>query len=103
MAFIAAFVAHAPDADPEKHHCVVETPKYKLYVNVVQGQDQAKEVCRKLAEEEGVTSIILCPGFTNRDVAEIAEAVGPGCGVNVARGDGPSSRIAVETIAREWA
>jgi len=102
MAFIAAFVAHAPDADPEKHRCVIETPKYKLYVSVVQGQEQAKEVCGKLAAEEGVTSIVLCPGFTNRDVAEIAEAVGPGCGVNVARGDGPSTRIAVEIIAREW-
>jgi hypothetical protein len=103
MAFVAAFVAHAPDADPGKHRCVIETPKYKLHVIVVQNQEQAKEVCGKLAAEEGVTSIVLCPGFNNRDVAEIAEVVGPGVGVNVARGDGPSTRIAVETIAREWA
>ncbi len=103
MAFVAAFVAHAPDADPEKHRCVIETPKYKLYVTVVRGQEQAKEECRKLATEEGIHSVVLCPGFTNADVAEIAEVVGPGVGVNVARGDGPSTRIAVETIAREWA
>ena len=44
MAFVAAFVAHAPDADPEKHRCVIETPKYKLYVVVVRDQEQAKEV-----------------------------------------------------------
>lgn len=103
MAFKAAFVAHCPDADPEKHKAVIETPKYKLYVNVVRDQDQAVEVCRKLAEEEGIHAVMLCPGFTNRDVAGIAEAVGSSVGVNVARGDGPGTRIAMEVIGREWA
>jgi len=35
MAFKVLFLAHAPDADPEKHQCVVETPKYKLLVRLV--------------------------------------------------------------------
>jgi hypothetical protein len=103
MAFKAAFVAHAPDADPEKHRCVVETPLYKLFVVVVSGQDQALDVCRGLVEEEGIQSVLLCPGFTHKDIAEIAQAVGNDVGVNVARGDPPSNRVAAEVMAREWA
>ncbi len=41
MAFKAAFIAHAPDADPEKHRAVIDTGKYKLYVTVVKDQAQA--------------------------------------------------------------
>jgi Family of unknown function (DUF6506) len=102
MAFKAAFIAHAPDGDPEKAKALVQTPKYKLFVVVVQNQEQAIQTARRLVEDEGVESILLCPGFTNKDVAGISEAVGENCGVCVARGDGPSSRIAVEVIAREW-
>jgi hypothetical protein len=103
MAFKAAFVAHAPDADPGEHRCVVETPKYKLFVVLVRDQDQALDVCRGLVEKEGIHSVLLCPGFTNKDIADIQAAVGEDVGVSVARGDPPSSRKAVEVIAREWA
>jgi Family of unknown function (DUF6506) len=102
MAFTAAFIAHAPDADPEKTRALVETPKYKLFVVVVRNQEQAVETARGLVETEGVQSILLCPGFTNKDVADIAEAVGEGVGVSVARGDTPSNRIAGEIIKKEW-
>jgi len=102
MAFTAAFIAHAPDADPEKTRALVETTKYKLFVVVVQNQEQAVETARGLVETEGVQSILLCPGFTNKDVAGIAEAVGEGVGVSVARGDTPSNRIAGEIIKKEW-
>ncbi len=103
MAFKAAFVAHAPDANPEEHRAVIETSKYRLYVVVVQNQSQAIQVCQRLVEEEGIHAVMLCPGFTHHDVAELAEAVGKDVGVNVARGDGPSTRVAMEVIAREWA
>ncbi len=102
MAFITGFVAHAPDADPQKHRCVIETPRYKLFVTAVRDQVQAVETCRRLVEEEGVQSFVLCPGFSHRDVAEIAEAVGEGVGVNVARGDASSNRVAARIIAQEW-
>ena len=102
MAFKVLFLAHAPDAEAEKHRCVIETPKhYKLFVVVVKDQEQAIEVCKKVVEEEGVQSILLCPGFTHRDVAEISEAVGENVGVFVARGDGPSNRISMEAMRRE--
>ena len=101
MAFRVAFLAHASDAEPEKHWCVIETFKYKLFVVVVKDQDQAVEMCKKLVEEEGIHSILLCPGFTHRDVAEIAEAAGENVAVAVARGDGPSNRVSAEVRKRE--
>ena len=101
MAFKVVFLAHAPDADPEKHRSVIDTGKYKLYSVVVKNQTQAVKECRKLVEEEGIHSILLCPGFTHRNIAEIVEAVRNKVGVFVARGDGPSSRITALVRRRE--
>lgn len=101
MAFKVVFLAHAPDAEPEKHRCVIETSKYKLFVVLVKDQDGAVEVCKKLVKEEGIHSIRLCPGFTHKDVAGISEAVGDNVAVAVARGDGPSSRVSTEIRKRE--
>ena len=101
MAFKAVFLAHTPDAEPENHRCVVETSKYKLFVVLVKDQDQAVEECKKLVKEEGIHSILLCPGFTHRDIAEITGAVGDNVAVAVARGDGPSGRVAKEVMKRE--
>ena len=100
MAFKALFVAHVPDADPERDNCILETEKYKLYVRLVKGQNQALEVCRTLVKEESIEAIMLCPGFTHKDIAEIQDLVGPNVGITVARGDGPSSRISMEAMKR---
>jgi len=101
MAFKAVFLAHAPDAEPTKHRCMIETSKYKLFSVVVRDQVQAVEECKKLVKEEGIHSVLLCPGFTHRNVAEITEAVGGNVSVAVARGDGPSSRVSAEIRRRE--
>jgi len=101
MAFKVVFLAHASDAEPVKHRCVIETSKYKLFAVVVKDQAQAVEECKKLVKEEGIHSVLLCPGFTHRNVAEIAEAVGKNVAVSVARGDGPSSRVSAEVRRRE--
>ena len=93
MPFKVVFLAHAPDADPEKHRGVIDTGKYKLYSVVVKTQAQAIKECNKLVEEEGIQSILLCPGFTHKNIYEIVDAVKKKAGVFVARGDGPSSRI----------
>ena len=99
MAFTTLMMAHAPDADKDRHRCVIETPKYyKLIVVVVRNQQEAVEVARDAVEREGVRSILLCPGFTHADVAEIAMAVGKDVGVAVARGDGPSSRASLKAM-----
>ena len=101
MAFKTVFLAHTPDAEPEKHRCVIETSKYKLFAVLVKDQEQAVEVCKKLVKEEGIHSVLLCPGFTHKDVAEISAAIGERVGVAVARGDGPSNRTSLEVMKRE--
>jgi hypothetical protein len=76
LAFKVLFLAHAPDGEAEKHRCVIETPRYfKLFVVVLKGQEQAIEVCKEFVKKEGVQSILLCPGFTYRDIAELSEAM----------------------------
>ena len=100
MIFKVLFLAHTPDAEPEKHSSVIETSKYKLFVVLVRNQSQAIEVSKKFVKEEGIHSILLCPGFTHKDIAEISEAVGENVGVSVARGDGPSNRVAIEVMKK---
>jgi hypothetical protein len=98
--FRAAFIAHVPDADPSKHRSVIETSLYKLTSVLVRNDDEAVNVCRELASEEGVQAFILCPGFTHKAIARIMEAVGEGVSLSVARGDGPSNEVALK-IMRE--
>lgn len=101
MAFKVAFIAHAPDAEPDRHKCLIETPKYKLFVQLVRDQSQAVKACLELVKKEGISSILLCPGFSHKDIAELAEAVGPNVGICVARGDPPSNRVAEEVMKKE--
>jgi len=101
MAFKVAFIAHTPDADPEKHRCVIETPKFKFTAVLVRTQAQALDVCRRLVAGDGIHSVLLCPGFTHANIAEISETLGRDVGISVARGDGPSGRIAMEVMKRE--
>jgi len=53
-------------------------------------------------EKEKIDAIMLCPGFTHTDVSELFQALGGKVSVNVSRGDGPSSQIAVPVIQREF-
>lgn len=92
MAFKVLSLAHAPDADKEKHRSAIDTGMYRLFTVVVRTQAEAVEVCREFVEGEKVDSVLLCPGFTHGAVAEIAQAVGDNVAVSVARGDGPSGR-----------
>ena len=101
MPFKVLALAHAPDADHETHRSAIDTGLYQLFTVVVKTQREAMEVCRDFVDRKAIDSVLLCPGFTHRDVAQIAYAVGPDVGVSVARGDGPSSRVA--KAARERA
>lgn len=101
MPFKALFLAHAPDANKEKHRSVIDTGKYQLFTVVVRDQAEALEVCKDFAEKASIDSVLLCPGFTHKDVAEIAEAVGEKVGVSVARGDGPSNKVSLAAMERQ--
>ncbi len=96
MTFNVLFIAHAPDAEYKIHRSVIDTGRYKLYSIVVRTQEEAVQVSKDYLQNESIDAIILCPGFTHGDVAEIFEAVEGKASVNVARGDGPSSRISAE-------
>ncbi len=91
--FRVCFLAHARDADLAKHRSVIETGSYMLHSVVVRTQGEAVDVSVQMVNDEGVQSILLCPGFTHKDVAEIQGAIRGRAGVFVARGDGPSSAI----------
>ena len=102
MAFKTLFIAHAPDADPEKHQSLVDTGKYRLFTVVVKSQEEAIGVSKDLYKKEKIDSVLLCPGFTHKDVAEIFAALEERVAVCVARGDGPSSKISGPILQREF-
>ena len=101
MPFKSLFMAKAPDADKQRHRTVIDTGKYKLFTVIVRNQQEALEVCREFFEKEKIVSILLCPGFTHTDVAEIIQATGGKAGVSVARGDNPGRKIVHESLQRE--
>ena len=100
MAFKALLLVHAPDADKDKHRCFIDTGKYQLDVVIVKNQAEALDVSARLFREKGIESILLCPGFTHQDIAEIVRATDHKVAVCVARGDGPSNRISMEALGR---
>jgi hypothetical protein len=65
---------------------------------VVRDTEQAVQVCRKMVADEGVDSVLLCPGNTHEDVAAISAEVGNQVSVSVARGDAPSMRVAAKAM-----
>jgi hypothetical protein len=100
MPFKTLFLAHAPDADQQKHRCALETSIYHLYSVIVKDQKEALEVSLEYFREKNIESILLCPGFSHSDVAEIFKVLENRVSVSVARGDGPSGRIAAEAMKR---
>lgn len=100
MKFKALFIAEAPDADKEEDRSVIETGKYKLFVNLVRSEEEALEVAQEYKEEHSIDSVLLCPGFTHEEVGDISSKLGDDVGVTVARGDGPSGRTAKEAMEK---
>jgi hypothetical protein len=98
MAFTALFLARAPDADPAVHRSTVTTGMYTIHTVVVRDLLQGMDVCTQMCAEQGVQSVLLCPGHTNQDVARIADAVGENVSVSVARGDPQSGRVAAKAM-----
>ena len=96
--FTALFIAHAPDADPETHRSVIDTGLYKLFTVVVRDQEQAPEISRQMVAEEGVQSVLLCPGHSHEDVGGITAAVGDQVSVCAARGDPRSMSLSVAAL-----
>jgi stage V sporulation protein SpoVS len=101
VAFKVLFLAHAPDAEKEKHKNLIDTGMYQLHSAVVKNQAEALEVSKGYVTSHQIDCILLCPGFTNLDVAEISENVGHNIAVGVCRSDGPGNRITQYARMRE--
>jgi len=101
MAFKVLFLAHAPDAIKEIHQNQIDTGMYQLFTVVVKNQAEAVEICQDFVKNKNIDTVLLCPGFTHRDVTEIVVAVGDNVGVCVSRGDGPSGKISLAARKRE--
>ncbi len=101
MAFKTLFLAHAPDANKDIHSNTIDTGMYQLFTVVVKNQAEAVEVCMDFVETKKIDSVLLCPGFTHSDVAEIVHAAGSEVAVSVARGDGPSGKVSLAARKRE--
>jgi len=101
MAFKVLFLTHAPDAIKDKNRSAINTGMCQLFTVVVGNQAEAVEVCKDFVKQETIDSVLLCPGFTHSDVAEIAEVVGSNVAISVARGDGPSSKVSLAARKRE--
>jgi len=101
MAFKTLFLAHYPFELSGSDTCSIKQAKYELTVKLVKDQSQAKKVAKQMVSTAGIQSILLCPGFTHAEVAEIAQLVKGQAGVCVARCDGPSNRFTVEVMQQE--
>jgi hypothetical protein len=103
MAFKAGFVVMAPEVDPETHRASIKTPRFELTTVLVGlwNFEQAVNVCKDLVQKEAIQSLILCPGFPHEAVAKIANAVGDGVPISVARGDVPSVMKTGEILGKE--
>lgn len=102
MAFKVLFMAHAPDAEKEKHRSIIDTGKYRLFSVVVKNQNEAVDVAKEMYDRERIEAVILCPGFTHTDVSGIFQALQGKVSVSVARGDGPSNKISQPIIQKEF-
>ena len=101
MALKSAFIVRTPDADPQKHRSTIQTQLHTVITVIVKNQSQAIEECKRLVADDGVQLIYLCPAFNNKQVGQIANAVGNKVAITVARGDGPSTRLYSEIIKKE--
>ena len=101
MAFKTLFLAHAPDADKAKHRSFIDTGIYQLFTIVGKNQKEVVDICIDFVRTKHINSVLLCPGFTHRDVTEIVKTSKNNVAVSVAGGDGPSNRASHEARKRE--
>jgi hypothetical protein len=48
MAFKTLFMAHAPDAENERHRSIIDTGKYQLFTVIVKNQNEALGVAKEI-------------------------------------------------------
>jgi hypothetical protein len=84
MSLKAAFIFVAPEADPEKHRAIIETPIVVLTVVGVPTYDAAVDIAKRLVDE-GNVALELCGGFGIEGTAAVKAAVKGRAAVGVVR------------------
>ena len=92
----------APDAEPQKHKNVMGSARCKVVTVLVKNLAETIEECQRYIKSEGINAVILCPGYTHADVAEVVKVVGNTVSVSVARGDGPSNKISAAILEKAF-
>jgi hypothetical protein len=100
--FKAASIIMAKGADPARHRATVKGDEfeYTMVASPLFDFARATQVAKELAQQ-GIQSLVLCPGFTHEAAAMIRQAVGEGVAINTARGDVPSTMMTAQILTKE--
>lgn len=102
MSLNVLFFSLAPDAEPQKHKSTMGSARCKVVSVLVKNLAETIEECKRYINSEGINAVILCPGYTRADVAEVVKVVGNAVSVSVARGDGPSNKISAAILEKAF-
>lgn len=92
MKFNTLYVSKWADGDPKVTR-VIETPTFSLHSMAAGDSCDRTKVIAAYCRKHGISSVVLCPGFTHRMVADVARALEGEASVSAARSDGPGSAI----------
>jgi hypothetical protein len=102
MSLNEAYLILVPGVVPELDRSKILKDNYKCITVLVNDEEEALKEAVSLVESESIHAFVLCPGFSNSGIGKIADALGENVSVNVARGDGRSTKIVNEIIESEW-
>ena len=102
MSLNEAYLILVPNVDPKIDRSVIIKDNYKCLTILVNNEDEALDVAKELIVSEDIHAFILCPGFSNSAVGIISSSLGKDISVNVARGDGNSSKVVDKIIESVW-
>lgn len=102
MSLNEAYLILVPNVDAKLDRSTIKKDNYKCMTVLINNEDEALAVAKELVESEDIHAFILCPGFSNSSVGEISSALGENISVNVARGDGKSTKVVDRIIESVW-
>lgn len=102
MSLNEAYLILVPNVDPKVDRSSIIKDNYKCITLLVNNEDEAIEEAKELLDSENIHAFILCPGFSNSAIGKMSDALGENVSVNVARGDGRSTKLVNEIIEAEW-
>lgn len=102
MSLNEAYLILVPNVHHDVDRSVIIKDNYKCITVLINNVDEALDVAKELVASEDIHAFILCPGFSNSDVGVISSALGESISVNVARGDGKSTKVVDKIIESVW-